>query len=422
MADITIVDPGNVGLLQGLSAKNNRLVVRDLDVMYLFYRSTNVSQRTISFVRSADGGQTWSTETDIHSESGPVTQMNVWYDRWTPGNTTGNLVHIVFTRATGNPGFYYLSFDVISNSVATVSSRISSVGISLTNADKLDIVKDRAGVLWYVMGSIEGSGSFRLYTSTNDGVDWTAVISGSQFLDEGDTANILNCHQLCLLPGFTEPRPMLIAKQAGLEDRIILLEFNESLAPANFVLHNEIVTGLQSGDEDIQIMGCVQRDADFAVFCCYVKETFPETLRCVSIFGYNNFFDTLVYDPPSEPDIRGLQVYADWVNGLIVASFLTGNGGTNIYAGVYTTSVNSGFTWDDPPIQFTAGTGDYVGLHTPYCNFDNPGLFLMAWYDDNAEEFRTDDSNMFLNGLFTVRLLPDSGQEIVSCLTGNPDP
>jgi len=113
---------------------------------------------------------------------------------------------------------------------------------------------------------------------------------------------------------------------------------------------------------------------------------------------------------------RSPVLYSDVVNGHIYLGYIKGAEGVeDIF---WRITVNSGFNWSDP-IQFNASTADYLSLHASHGNFDVEGLFLLAYYNADTDEFLTDNNAPFPTGLFTVRT-PTSGQEPVSCLTGNP--
>lgn len=90
-------------------------------ICYTFYIN---SDSDVEYQKSTDGGASWSgTSTQIHA--GTWLALTIWYDRWTPGDTTGNLVHMVYFSTADD--LTYAVFDTSNDSV-TSNVVIASTG------------------------------------------------------------------------------------------------------------------------------------------------------------------------------------------------------------------------------------------------------------------------------------------------------
>lgn len=81
---------------------------------YVFYRD---SSGICVYSKTTDGGNTWSSAVTVN----PITtciRVAIWYDRWTPGNTTGTIVHIA-TIETTNDDLWYTRLDTSNDSLST---------------------------------------------------------------------------------------------------------------------------------------------------------------------------------------------------------------------------------------------------------------------------------------------------------------
>ncbi len=75
--------------------------------VYVFFSN---SIGDLVFEKSTDGGITWDGETIIDSTADWF-GTSVWYDRWTPGDTTGNTIHITSCHVA-NEDVHYFSLGV----------------------------------------------------------------------------------------------------------------------------------------------------------------------------------------------------------------------------------------------------------------------------------------------------------------------
>lgn len=121
-------------------------------VGYRFYRDSG-STTGMSYSKSTDSGTTWSAATSITGTTGLI--MSVWYDRWTPGDTTGTLIHIAYGESTSDD-FFYKSLDTANAdtlSAATVVNNTLNHVSGNVGDETLSISKNTNEVLFYTWGT-----------------------------------------------------------------------------------------------------------------------------------------------------------------------------------------------------------------------------------------------------------------------------
>jgi hypothetical protein len=143
---------------------------------YAFYR---VSGGTLVYVTTVNGGTSWSgSATTVNSANTHIEKVSVWYDRWTPGNTTGNIIHILSRDSSnGTSDLYY-------NEIDTGNSDAVSSTINLTNG----------GGGPTKTNSFFQDSNFPTISVGTTGVVYAAVADGNA---AGDQSYVLKCSSSC---------------------------------------------------------------------------------------------------------------------------------------------------------------------------------------------------------------------------------
>lgn len=181
------------------SGKN--IVCVDDTNCYVFYVN---SDSDLEYQRSTNGGASWGgTSTEMDADT--ILGVSVWYDRWTPGDTSGTLVHIAYID--GSPDvIYYAYFNTATQAFsapdATVINSTYPQG-SLAAANMVTITKAIGGDLF--IGTVDATAptspaSFIHKcngTCTTDS-NWTSTSLPNPWTNTG--SNVDNNHALLMLP------------------------------------------------------------------------------------------------------------------------------------------------------------------------------------------------------------------------------
>lgn len=159
------------------------LVKTPSGVFYIVYIDSNLD---VSFVKSTDGGATWSSPTVVFA--GSATQLSIWYDRWS--NISAGLIHCAYTDS-GNDDTMYRSIDT-ENSDALSTETTVFAGASTAGGGALSIVRARGGNL-YVKVCIDAGAEGGFFRSTDVGATW-----GSRT----DSEALATTDQWILMPGW----------------------------------------------------------------------------------------------------------------------------------------------------------------------------------------------------------------------------
>jgi hypothetical protein len=158
---------------------------------YSFFRT---STNTTSYSKTTNGGTTWGSPVTVDSQTDTV-KVAIWYDRWTPGDTTGNLIYIVDTDTSASDVWYRTldtSGDTLSGAgTVAITSTPGPVKSNSFGSTGWPSITKGTDVVLYV-GVTDNTSSYILKCSTT-------CTTASNWSDAGTnplTANDLNWHVL----------------------------------------------------------------------------------------------------------------------------------------------------------------------------------------------------------------------------------
>jgi len=132
---------------------------------YAFYvDSTGVG----AYAKTTNGGSSWNTPVTFDSQT-DVTGIAVWYDQWSPGDTSGTLVHILTWDLAD---LYYRTLDTSNDSlsgsgVLNITST-NQAGTFAAGANWASITKSYSGGSYFIYAAIiDAADSFMLRCSAN---------------------------------------------------------------------------------------------------------------------------------------------------------------------------------------------------------------------------------------------------------------
>ena len=158
--------------------------------LYCIYEN---SSGHIGYKKSTNGGATWGSFTvftganSIAWDSG----VDVWYDRWSPGNTTGNIIHVVGVNSTNDDSFYF-GLDTSDDSMATNNNTqiVATEGAKLSSQGGASICVAANGDIFAGWTTDTSDVGVSIYRSTDSGANWTQIYDNTEWTqdltDDGD--------------------------------------------------------------------------------------------------------------------------------------------------------------------------------------------------------------------------------------------
>ena len=171
-AEVTI--DSNINTDNNSSQRAPNVVFLANNTGYSFGRD---SDGTCVYWKTIDVGKTWGSAVQLTAQTDCL-GTTVWYDRWTPGDTTGNYIHIVFGDSGGDDLWYerlYTTDDTQLGEVSAVSN--SAQGGSLNSSNSISITKATDGDLY--VGTSDASDSYvvRCTTTCGTATNWAETAS-----------------------------------------------------------------------------------------------------------------------------------------------------------------------------------------------------------------------------------------------------
>lgn len=167
----------------------NYLVETPSGVIYLVYDDAGANA---AYKKSSDGGYTWTTPVSLTSGQ-TLTQLSVWYDRWS--GIAAGLIHVAYTES-GTDDTHYRTIDTESSDALSTDTIIFA-GSSTAGGGCLSIARAVGGNVYCrvcIDAGAEG-GFFRLPNANVPNGAWDAA----RTIDEAVSTN----DQIIMLPDYT---------------------------------------------------------------------------------------------------------------------------------------------------------------------------------------------------------------------------
>ena len=178
------------------------------------YSAYITSSSNAVMAKSTDGGNTWGAPVALSSGL-TVVGLGIWYDRWTPGDKTGNLIHVAFIDS-GNDRINYVRYSTLNDTASTSVQTVSAALGSLTDNNDLSITKGTDGTIFVA------------------GVDSTGLTSGHSYMQY--------CTSSCTVAANWKQTPQIFAstnKVGGIgENDVLLLPLNDTDASVMIISQN----------------------------------------------------------------------------------------------------------------------------------------------------------------------------------------
>lgn len=157
------------------SAVSNMVFISE-DVGYAFYVDYYVSQVLdyCKYSKTTDGGETWSEPVEVDPQN-DCFNISVWYDQWTPGDTSGTLIHIA-TLDRSEDDVWYTALDTTDDSLTTTVNASSNSGQTSALSQGIDsgsITKATDGTIYLSVVDRNDAFVVSCSSSCETGTNWT---------------------------------------------------------------------------------------------------------------------------------------------------------------------------------------------------------------------------------------------------------
>lgn len=150
------------------SSQSSYIVKTPGDVIYAIYCQNDNS---IYWMKSSNGGFTWTDATLVKTLGGTASGYAVWYDKWTPGNT-GTKIHIAyFDQINDDVSYRYL--DTNGDSLGTEVTVFAGASSAAASSTCISITRAIGGNL-YIAFDMDAGTETGFYRSIDDGGSWEA--------------------------------------------------------------------------------------------------------------------------------------------------------------------------------------------------------------------------------------------------------
>ncbi len=346
-ADIVIEASINTANLRHKNKKN--MVFTTDQIGYAFWTETTTQ---CHYSKTTDGGATWSGSTSV-STTLDATGCLIWYDRWTPGDVTGNYIHILIAD-NGNDEFYYERIDTANSDTQMGEIDITTTnGTALTNTDGYTFTKGTDGYLYaaYTTSQTGFSEILRCTGSCDSAGNWSAMT------DNFDDAQRDWIQMTPLLGG----KILLVRQDISADD--IDYDVLTSTTWAGFVdIDTDVV---ESSDPSVINFGVVTRLDTGYVYLTYIPNQATDDTSEVRTQIYDGSSWTAKTDclADTEPSTTEMVIFTDPAidieTGDIYCAYTYGdtNAVQNIY---YKKSTDGMTTWGSQAQLNTSHTGDDI--------------------------------------------------------------
>jgi hypothetical protein len=145
----------------------------DADTGYIIYVAAD---NDLEFRKTTDGGASWGAAGTLDVST--VVAVDVWFDKWTPGDS-GTLIHIWWAE-NASDNIHWRTIDTSDDSLGTDRTVFAgaSFGTAARDSTSLSGTKAVGGNL-YVQFWGDALGERGFYRSTNSGTTWTSRTDGA---------------------------------------------------------------------------------------------------------------------------------------------------------------------------------------------------------------------------------------------------
>ncbi len=367
------------------------------------------SVQSLVYRKTINGGRTWGIPWTV-AVTGGTTAAAVWYDQWTPGDTTGTKIHISFSDDVTDD-YYYSYFDTANDRPHPPVAVILGTAITEAGVGVPGITKGSSGNL-FLSGNFVTTAGGKVAKSIDDGESWTEITPASWSSAALD--------QIQLLPLLTDDD--IIAVRADTANNDIDYRIYDEVGDAWGGSWTTIASLTENATYD-QWFSASMRKSTGDTYLSFANNTtnaagdiefwsFDESARSWSQGANVYTNDATVMMPVPLVDENNGSLYVAYLRGTLASA-------TNVY---YKKSIDGGANWSNESNILSPGVFDaHFSLRGNLLSSDRLYLF---WYNNDLNDIygNTVEDNWKLN-MSTYRLFEntdstDVGSALASQNTG----
>lgn len=372
MANVTIDAAAVLATCRGMRS----VVWTTPDIGYIFFIDDDSD---FKYKKSTNGGSSWGSAVTIFT--GTAEAFDVWFDKWTPGDT-GTIIHTWYIDSAVDD-VWYRQLDTNGDSLGTqrqvlaITSAVGGVGCFVTGA------KARGGNLLCMFDTDAGA-EHGTYRSTDSGTTW------------GVRTNMMEAtvDRAMMFPGNEADNQDMWAIFLDASADAITLKVHDDSANTNSE-STTIATVADSATDGNgqQPWGAAMRHTDnhLILALCTELDTATGDFRVFDINGTGSITEKTAIATNID-DIYYPSVFVDDAANIYVA-YIGKRDGSEVLgttAGVYyTRSTDGGANWTSGDTAYSTGTADW---RQTWCAPNGP-RFSVVWRDTSSQELLTNFDN-----------------------------
>ncbi len=346
---------------------------------FVYEGTTAGTSALLTWRKSTDMGRTWGAISATIDQN--ITSLAIWYDRWTPGDTTGNLIHIAWMEATTDD-VYYANLDTTTGTVSAPVLIFDGASFLLSANVSISITKAKGGNLVVIYNGNDGTEE-GAYKSVNAGVNWSAITNPGEATTDWFIA----------LPGnYADTNDIDLIYWDRSADDLSYKTYDDS---GNSWAETAITADASMVDSATVFpqFAAVYRLSDnhVLVFAWGGYDVATADLRCWDIIpGTSVTEQTNVVT--NADDCAAVAAILDTTSGYLYVFYLGLSDGSQVIGAAvgvyYKTSVDGGATWGAEQVLHNAYLDDFRFL-TASSLVAGPCVLPVLWLNDDTDELTT---------------------------------
>lgn len=345
----------------------------------------NVGQQNgaILYYKSVDQGNTWKGGIQVDN-SGSFIKLDVWYDRWTPGDS-GNLIHIAYTDANTDD-CSYRNLDVSTDTLSSETTVFNGATLSGTTDQDLSITKTKGGEVHINFDGDAGTETGH-YEATTPFTSWTSKTVLTEAVSD---------YFFCLPGNYADTNDYDCYFLDRSADEWSRKTFDDS---ANSWSESVLVAGagfVEGTTVYPQTAGCINNSTSLQF--AFGWNAYDAAGSDLVGFKFDGTTSTALTDVVTNSDDAGSvsctydqgssTLYVFWIGKSDGSETISSD--VNIY---YKTSTDNGTTWSSETVLNNDAVDDYRWIASP-ANVASVNVAVpVIWFNDDNVDIRTTAEN-----------------------------